>query len=442
MTKLTILPEVKKQYEQYPYPARYAADERNRLVSPFLASLDAINHSIYRGRKDFNGFKALVSGGGTGDSTIWLAEQLRPYKDAAVIYLDMSFSSMKVAQERAEFRGLTNIKFFNGDILKVAELGMGPYDFIDCSGVLHHLADPAAGLHALEQVLKPDGGMNLMLYAPYGRAGVYCMQDMMRMINTGEESFEQKVANAKTALGSLPEHNIFNVMYKHACRFTDVDNDAGIYDLFLHTQDRAFTILQVHEWLAKSGLEIVTEPGTHYLQLDYLPETYIKDPDLLAKIKKRPLKIQQAIGEALSGRIPKHEMLVGRMGRGDTMASCADESLIPDYTINLLTPQQLAGLAAQLDWGQQGYLEREGQPDTRILFPSIKYAAGLLDLIDGNRSIGEILNGVEGPREETQAAFAAIFRDLHRGNYLYLRHPSVPPFKKVSELQLAMKGRP
>jgi len=35
-------------------------------------------------------------------------------------------------------------------------------------------------LSALWIVLKPDGAMQLMVYAPYGRAGIYMLQEFCR----------------------------------------------------------------------------------------------------------------------------------------------------------------------------------------------------------------------------------------------------------------------
>jgi 2-polyprenyl-3-methyl-5-hydroxy-6-metoxy-1,4-benzoquinol methylase len=43
--------------------------------------------------------------------------------------------------------------------------------------VLHHLADPDAGLRALRSVLKPEGAIDLMVYARYGRTGISMLQD-------------------------------------------------------------------------------------------------------------------------------------------------------------------------------------------------------------------------------------------------------------------------
>src|SRR5690348_2765115 len=82
------LPEVRAQYEDYPYPARDPADEKRRLIPPVIDCLDALNHYCFSGRKDFRkDFRVLVAGGGTGDSVVFLAEQLRGTK-AEIVYLD------------------------------------------------------------------------------------------------------------------------------------------------------------------------------------------------------------------------------------------------------------------------------------------------------------------------------------------------------------------
>ncbi len=76
-------------------------------------------------------------------------------------------------------RALSNIGFESRSILDLPGSGLGPFDYIDCCGVLHHLPDPAAGLRALLSVLAPDGGLGLMVYAPHGRTGVYMVQDAL-----------------------------------------------------------------------------------------------------------------------------------------------------------------------------------------------------------------------------------------------------------------------
>ena len=103
------LPLVREQYEALPYPACDPEDDRRRLAQTWLEDLPMVNHYCFAGRQSFrNGFRALVAGGGTGDPTIFLAEQLR-HCGAQVVHLDISAASITIAKERARIRGLDNI---------------------------------------------------------------------------------------------------------------------------------------------------------------------------------------------------------------------------------------------------------------------------------------------------------------------------------------------
>ena len=76
------------------------------------------------------------------------------------------------------------------------------FDEIVCTGVLHHLANPEAALRALRDVLDPDGAMHLMVYAPYGRAGIYMLQEFCRRI--GIQASDDEIRDLIVTLGALP----------------------------------------------------------------------------------------------------------------------------------------------------------------------------------------------------------------------------------------------
>ena len=166
---------VADQYEAYPYPSRNPQDEKTRLIDGSPSNLDEVDHYIFAGARDFRlPFRALVAGGGTGDAAILLAQNLADRNCPAEIhYLDLSAASRRIAEARAKVRGLSNIRFHTGSLLDLPRLDLGRFDYIDCCGVLHHLADPPAGLAALGAAMAPDGGMGLMLYGALGRSGVY-----------------------------------------------------------------------------------------------------------------------------------------------------------------------------------------------------------------------------------------------------------------------------
>ena len=197
------LTEVKAQYEDLPYPARNPEDDLNRILhtGDFL---DTVNHYCYGGKKEFtHNFRALIAGGGTGDAMIFLAEQLR-YCNAEIVYLDFSAASMQVAQARAKIKGLNNVIWIRNSLLELPNLDIGKFDFINCVGVIHHLENPAAGLRALQHVLKEDGVISLMVYAKYGRLSVYHMQDLMKLYNCDVTDKAEKIDNCKRMIAALP----------------------------------------------------------------------------------------------------------------------------------------------------------------------------------------------------------------------------------------------
>lgn len=245
------------QYETYPYPPRDPADEATRLITGSPSQIAEINHYLFAGRRDFSKpFRALIAGGGTGDAAIMLAQQLADEGDAGdITYLDLSRSSADIARARARARGLTNINFLHGSILDLDKLVTAPFDYIDCCGALHHMADPAAGLRGLATVLADDGGMGLMVYAPFGRTGVYQMQSLLRLIGADDPPAD-RIEQVKTLLRQLPPTNWLrrnNLVADHMKA-----GDAGLYDLLLHSRDRAYTVPELAELVAGADLRIVS----------------------------------------------------------------------------------------------------------------------------------------------------------------------------------------
>ncbi len=192
---------VQSQYEAYPYPARNPADEKKRLIAGSPSNLAELNHYVFGGRRDLSKpLNALVAGGGTGDAAILLAQQMSDFGvPGEVVHLDQSEPSQKIAQQRAQVRGLDNLRFVRGSLLDVGEIAPGPWDYIDCCGVLHHLEDPAAGLAALADVLAPDGGLGVMVYGALGRIGVYHVQEMMHALAPPGDGDDQEPGRDRQA---------------------------------------------------------------------------------------------------------------------------------------------------------------------------------------------------------------------------------------------------
>jgi SAM-dependent methyltransferase len=211
MTVSSPMDDVRAQYEALPYPPRDPRDEAIRLITGTPSHILEINHYLFSGRLNFTrSFRALVAGGGTGDACIMLAQQLADRRcPAEVHYLDISMASRQICEGRAKARGLRNIHFHTGSLLDLPSMAIGQFDYIDCTGVLHHLDDPAAGMKALADALQPEGGMGVMLYGEYGRAGVYPMQEMLRVLAPEDSDPAERVALAKRLIRFLPPTNLF-----------------------------------------------------------------------------------------------------------------------------------------------------------------------------------------------------------------------------------------
>src|SRR5260221_446538 len=261
------------QYEALPYPARDPRDEARRLIIGSPSHVLEIDHYLFGGRRDWSRpFRALFAGGGTGDGAIMLAQQLADLGcPAELVHLDPSVAARTIAEARAARRGLDALRFVTGSLLDLPALGLGAFDYIDCCGVLHHLADPDAGLAALAGALAPGGGIGLMVYGELGRTGIYEMQALLRVV-AADGRPREPVARARKLLAELPATNRLArnpIMTDHV-----EGGDAGLFDLLLHPRDRAYDVEGVAALVAGAGLRLVTfvEAGR------YDPLRYLRDP--------------------------------------------------------------------------------------------------------------------------------------------------------------------
>ena len=420
MTTEDRLAAVHAQYESYPYPARDPKDEAKRLITGSPSHLLEISHYLNRGRLDLTKpFRALVAGGGTGDATIMLAQQLSDAgaSDAQVTYLDLSTASRGIAEARAAVRGLQNIRFMTGEIEAVGSLCPGPFDYIDCCGVLHHLADPVAGLEALFTVLAPSGGMGLMVYGEMGRRGVYDVQDAMRVLGVGL-SDPARLDMVQRLLDGLPQ--------SHWLRRNPFVGDhfqggaAALYDLLLHPRDRAYTVDEFLDFVDAGGGRVTSMIAP----AQYDPRHFLQDPALIEQAARLSTREGWALAERLSGALTKHIAYVVAADRlDDPIARLDDEwrAAVPSF-------RDMEPRAVAKGIGPGGELKADLAPGQAYRARLPKLAPEIAARVDGQTSLGRLwvdLNAALGlDLDEEQFleqyrmfhyAFGDINRLLHHG---------------------------
>ena len=310
-------------------------------------------------------------------------------------------------------RGLDNIRFTNGSLLDLPQLGLGVFDYIDCCGVLHHLESPEAGLATLARALAPGGGMGIMVYGRHGRTGVYQAQAMLRALTEAEpapaNTPKARLKLARALLGQLPATNWLR---RNPAVGDHLEaGEAGLYDLLLHSRDRAYDVAELGQLVAGAGLEIASfiEPWR------YDPESYLSDPDLLRRVMRFDGLGRAGFAELLAGNLKRHIVYLAPQGQARArVASPGDATMVPVLR------------AGSDNW-------TKGLADARVLkakidgievrFPLPAMAAPILSRIDGRRSIAEIQQDLAqsgaGPRD--MAAFRpdfervyAVFNKLNR----------------------------
>lgn len=398
-----------QQYEAYPYPKRDPRDEARRLVTGSPSHLREIDHWVFQAaRPASEPLRALAAGGGTGDGTLMLAQHMaRDGRPGRVTYLDRSLAAQRVARARADARGL-DLDWHQGSLLDLAQSGLGPFDYIDCCGVLHHLPDPAAGLSALLGVLAPGGGLGLMVYAPYGRTGVYELQDTLRLLAPEDMSPPGRLEVARRVMKHLPE----TAWLKRNGYFGDhIDGgDAGLYDLLLNPRDRAYTVPDLAALL--DDAELVATAWMEPLRYD--PAIYLPDPKLRARLAGLGPVQRMAVAETLTGNMSTHVIYAVRKAE---RRAVADPML--DQAVPIAREMPASEIARNIRADGTLPFVFDG---IRVPVPLPALAGAILLQIDGVRSVGTIRTALASPKFES--AWRQTYDALSSVNRILLAAPA------------------
>ncbi len=197
--------------------------------------------------------------------------------------------------------------------------------------------------------------------------------------------------------------------------------EAGLADLLLHARDRAYTVSEIAQLVARADLRItgfVPAAG-------YDPLVYLRDDDLRARAAALDELERAALGEELAGNLKTHVFyVVKRSNTKGGRADPADRTLTPVGRDTDL--QQLArGLAksSRLKVDLDGIEGRFDLPAG---------AERVLRLMDGARSTGEIFEALRAANARlseraVETLFERSYDILHPLNLVLLGGAGAPP---------------
>ena len=385
--------DVQAFYERYPYPPpiddlaayqqRWQGRERRR----------ADFHLFWPARPYRENHSILVAGCGTSQA----AKYAMRWPAARVTGIDFSATSIRHTEQLKRKYKLDNLLIEQLHLERVGELGQ-TFDQVICTGVLHHLPDPAVGLRALRRVLEPHGAMHLMVYAPYGRTGVYMLQEFCRRI--GFRAPEGDIGELLAALKALPEGHPMARLLREA---PDFRNEAGLADALLHPQDRAYSVPQLFEFLEANSLTF----GRWLRQAPYSLQAGLMSriPHAL-RAATLPLPDQYAAAELFRGNMMRHSVIAYRDDDAGVPRISFDDDGWLGY-IPIRGPDTVT-VRERLPPGVAAILINRAHSHTDILLPVYPHETRLLAAIDGEGTIREMLAS-EAERDAARSLFERLW---------------------------------
>jgi len=372
---------VRSFYDRYPYPPPLSNLEAHRQLwdDPLRRRADFHLHWPWRPfREDL---AILVAGCGTSQAAKYAVR----WPAASVLGIDFSATSVRSTAELKTRHRLDNLTDCQLAIERSAELE-ARFDQIVCTGVLHHLRDPEAGIRALRAVLKPEGVIHLMLYAPYGRTGIYMIQEFCR--RTGIPATDDGMRQLMGVLRELPSEHPIVPLLRAA---PDFDSPAAFADALMNPQDRAYSVAALFRLLEDNGLCFLrwlrqAPYSSRCGLLLNLPESL--------QLRRLPAREESAVAELFRDSMLRHTAVVCRDDHpwahrriefsGPAFLKCVPIRLPDTVTIREPLP---AGVAALLRSRSHTYAD--------TVLPLSARELGLVEAIDGRRTVGD-LSGAAG----------------------------------------------
>lgn len=229
-----------QQYEENPYPRWVRIPHLEHAISITEYLRKRFPLADFEHKDEGEVADILSVGCGTGQLALEIAQSIR----SRILAVDLSLASLGYAKRKALDQELSAIDFAQADLLELGALGR-TFDVVECSGVLHHLADPYAGWRALLPHLRPGGFMLVGLYSETARKGIVRAQEFAaqrgyHVSADGIRRCRQDLLNSEERQDVAASSDFFGI---GSCR-----------DLLFHVQESRTQLPAVDAFLKENGL--------------------------------------------------------------------------------------------------------------------------------------------------------------------------------------------
>ncbi len=366
---------VARQYKEWVYPQPIPDMSEFVKQSFDLSDPSLFRRKLWPRKIEPENLSILVAGCGANQA----AHYAFTNRNCEVLGIDVSDSSLGHEAHLKQKHRLDNLELLEMSLGEIGSLGR-TFDLIVCTGVLHHLPDPDAGLRSLRDVLKPHGVISVMLYGSFPRVGVYMLQEVFRLLALKQDV--ESIGIVKRTIDVLPRWHHLNVYRQTA---PDLGYDSGLVDTFLHPADRAYTVSDILKLARDNDLTLQSWLDN----LKYSLSATIGDPqNPVRKLAETlPVANQWEIVELIGQSMARHNFLL-----------CRPEKDKRDYIIDFsgdewldYVPSRRHPLALQPTFDG-------ARASRRLVMHRLSHSvaleaieAELFQQVDGNRTIRDIL---------------------------------------------------
>jgi len=328
--------------------------------------------------------------------------------DAEVLATDLSGAVVDLAADLACQLGLSNVRFERQDLSKAPY--QEQFDLVVCTGVVHHLPKPEAGLRRVRQALKPDGAVVLMVYSRMHRGPLRLFRQTLELLAEKREGTAERYDLACDLLEQLttsersrpPSREAFELLLQSR------QDRAFVADAVLHPLETCYDIDELLALLEQADLELTSWLYPAQWELD----RYVSSPALSKRFERLDPIAQSKVVYFVAG------------AAGPLLELIAEPRSAPDRP-----PYSLAELLAMplvLSEGLRAYTVDGGRVVNSVLAPAYEIRDGLLvgqergasgvtytwkvpreiepllRACDGRRTLGEILDQHTDPAQRME----------------------------------------
>jgi SAM-dependent methyltransferase len=193
--------------------------------------------------------KIWVAGCGTNQAVF---TALR-FPNATILGTDLSTTSLETSAKTARQLAISNVEFRRESINHVKS--ENEFDYIICTGVIHHNADPQVPLDRLSKALKPSGILELMVYNRYHRIETTAFQKAIRIFagTTTEANFEGEMQVAQEIIAGF---NMPNSMVQFLENYKECP-ESKLADSLLQPIEYSYTVPSLESLVQSCNLELL-----------------------------------------------------------------------------------------------------------------------------------------------------------------------------------------